>query len=848
MMSKSIGEILLPKPEARPRVYAYSIHDDAHAGLLKIGQTTRNVQQRVTEQLRTAAIKNYRIEYDGDAVREDGSIFSDHEVRAALVRKGFENPILEWVRCTLKDVKTVLTELRTGQRISGTHHETFGMRDEQVAAVDKTYDYLRSIWAEDKNASPRFLWNAKMRFGKTFTTYQLAKKLHAKRVLVVTFKPAVEDAWQTDLESHKDFDGWQYLSRATGGDPTLIDKEKPVVYFGSFQDLLGRDANGNIKPKNEWLHLINWDLVAFDEYHFGAWRETAKDLFSSDEDRIQKDEIQLDDAKGLKEKIADLNEPLGNETDFLPITSRAYLYLSGTPFKALASVEFIEEQIFNWTYTDEQRAKEAFTENNPNMRNPYAALPQMRLLTYQMPDELLAVASGGEFDEFDLNTFFEAVETGKSAKFKHKSDVQKWLDIIRGGHTPHTAELLKAGTRPPFPYSDVRLLPYLQHSFWFLPSVASCHAMANLLAERHNTFWHDYKVIVAAGASAGIGLEALPPVRNAIGNGFDNKSITLSCGKLTTGVTVAQWSSILMLRNLKSPETYFQAAFRVQSPWSIKNPNGDNPNEEEVLKPVCFVFDFAPTRALRQLSEYGIGLSPNEANPENAVKELVSFLPVLAYDGANMTQIDAGGILDIAMAGTSATLLARKWESALLVNVDNITLRRVLDNPEAMAAVERIEGWRALGDNVIETIINKVEKIKELKEKGKSGGLTPKEKKELSEEEKEYKSKRKLVQEKLIKFATRIPAFMYLTDFRENTLQDVITKLEPDLFLTVTGLTVKDFHLLVQLKVFNTEQMNQAVFAFRRYEDASLRYTGIESHEGLSHYGLFDTVVAIDKS
>ena len=328
----------------------------------------------------------------------------------------------------------------------------------------------------------------------------------------------------------------------------------------------------------------------------------------------------------------------------------------------------------------------------------------------------------------------------------------------------------------------MRLLPYLQHSFWFLPNVAACHAMANLLAEKHNTFWHDYEVVVAAGASAGIGLEALPPVRKAIGSGFETKTITLSCGKLTTGVTVPQWSSILMLRNLKSPETYFQAAFRVQSPWSIKNPNGDNPNEEEILKPVCFVFDFAPTRALRQLSEYGIGLSPNEPNPENAVKDLVSFLPVLAYDGANMTQIDAGGILDIAMAGTSATLLARKWESALLVNVDNDTLRRILDNPEAMAAVERIEGWRALGDNIIETIINKSEKVKELKNKAKDKDLTEKQKKQLTEEEKEYKSKRKLVQEKLIKFATRIPAFMYLTDFRENTLQDVITKLEPDLF------------------------------------------------------------------
>ena len=333
-------------------------------------------------------------------------------------------------------------------------------------------------------------------------------------------------------------------------------------------------------------------------------------------------------------------------------------------------------------------------------------------------------------------------------------------------------------------------------------------------------------------------------MRKAIGSGFDSKSITLSCGKLTTGVTVAQWSSILMLRNLKSPETYFQAAFRVQSPWSIKNPNGDDPNAEEILKPACFVFDFAPTRALRQLSEYGIGLSPNEPNPENAVKELVSFLPVLAYDGANMTQIDAGGILDIAMAGTSATLLARKWESALLVNVDNDTLRRVLNDPDALAAVERIEGWRSLGDNIIETIINKSEKIKALKKKAQEGKLTEKEKKQLTEEEKEFKSKRKLVQEKLIKFATRIPAFMYLTDFRENTLQDVITKIEPDLFKIVTGLTVVDFHLLVRLKVFNTEQMNQAVFAFRRYEDASLRYTGIESHDGLSHYGLYDTVVA----
>jgi len=843
MNKPTIEEILPPRPVARPRIYAYSISDEAHAGLLKIGQTTRDVKLRVAEQLKTAAIRNFVIELNEPAERDNGSVFTDFEVRAALVRKGFQNGELEWVRCSVADVKTVIGELRTGQRVSGTQHQTFGMRREQQTAVNSTHYYYMSRWAEDMHAVPRFLWNAKMRFGKTFAAYQLAKKMGAKRVLVVTFKPAFEDAWQVDLESHKDFDGWQYMSRNSDSDPTKIDAKKPVVYFGSFQDLLGRDLTGQIKAQNKWLHKVKWDLVIFDEYHFGAWRETAKELFEGEDEAVAKKESKLEYNTGLAEVNDDLAILSEKDKAFLPIATRAYLYLSGTPFKALATGEFIEEQIFNWTYTDEQRAKADFALKHPDKWNPYGALPQMRLLTYQMPDELLAIANAGEFDEFDLNEFFTATGDGNKAKFKHKSDVQKWLDIIRGQYLPRAIEGLKSGGRPPFPYSDDRLRPYLQHSFWFMPNVAACHAMANLLAERYNTFWHEYDVVVAAGASAGIGVDALPPVRNAIGSGFDTKTITLSCGKLTTGVTVPQWSSILMLRNLKSPETYFQAAFRVQSPWSIKNPNGDDPNLEEVLKPACFVFDFAPTRALRQLSEYGIGLSPNEANPEKAVEELVSFLPVLAYDGANMTQIDAGGILDIAMSGTSATLLARKWESAMLVNVDNDTLRRVLENADAMAAVERIEGWRSLGDNVIQTIINKSERIKELKGKAKEGNLTTKEKKELTEEEREFKSKRKLVQEKLIKFATRIPAFMYLTDFRENTLQDVITKLEPNLFLTVTGLTVQDFHLLVRLKVFNTEQMNQAVFAFRRYEDASLRYTGINSHEGLTHYGLYDTVV-----
>ena len=303
MSKHTIEDILAPKPQARPRIYAYSIADEAHAGLLKVGQTTRDVKQRVAEQLKPAAIKNYRIELDEPAESDDGTIFSDHEVRAALVKKGFENTELEWMRCTLSDMKTVLTELRTGQMFTGTHHQTFPTRREQAEAVNVTHAYFHSRWAEDMHAVPRFLWNAKMRFGKTFTTYQLAKKLGAKRVLVVTFKPAVEDAWQTDLEGHVDFDGWQYLSKSSGGDPTQIDGRKPVVYFGSFQDLLGRDAAGNIKPKNEWLHQVNWDLVVFDEYHFGAWRETAKELFEGEEEAVSKKEAKLEYAAGLAVRI-----------------------------------------------------------------------------------------------------------------------------------------------------------------------------------------------------------------------------------------------------------------------------------------------------------------------------------------------------------------------------------------------------------------------------------------------------------------------------------------------------------------------------------------------------------------
>ena len=518
------------------------------------------------------------------------------------------------------------------------------------------------------------------------------------------------------------------------------------------------------------------------------------------------------------------------------------MYLSGTPFRALNSGEFIEEQVYNWTYSDEQRAKKAWQGED----NPYLSLPRMVMLTYQLPEDIREVALKGEFNEFDLGQFFEAKGTGENAKFKYENEVQKWLDLIRGALRSTTIDNLKLGAeKPPMPFGDSRLLGSLLHTLWFLPSVSSCYAMRNLLAQKQNQFYHEYQVIVAAGNEAGMGADAIIPVRKAMGEPLNSKTITLSCGKLTTGVSVAPWTGIFMLRNLNSPETYFQAAFRVQTPWVLRGHNPNDPNNECIVKEDCYVFDFAPDRALKQLADYCVRLNTDDKNPEQKVAEFIQFLPVLAYDGSSMRSIDAAGILDMAMSGTTATLLARRWESALLVNVDNETLNKLRHNEEAMNALMSIEGFRSLNQD-IETIINKSESVKTTKKTANDRELTPDEKKTLSDDEKKEKSLRKQVQEKLIKFATRIPIFMYLTDNREYSLKDVITQLEPELFYKVTGLTQKDFSLLVSLNLFNSGQMNDAVYKFKRYEDASLTYSGLIKHQE-SRIGLYDTTISIQE-
>ena len=807
-------------PSIQPKVYAYEDNGPQYRGMLRIGFTNYDVSKVVAQQYPTARPGGipYRIVFTESAMRKDGTSFSAVEIQQYLEKHGFTRYNSDWFKCSVKDIRVAWLAIKDNTDTETVQTYGFGMRPEQEDAVNKTIAYFRSADEEPGTHIPKFLWNAKMRFGKTFATYELAKRMGLMRILVLTFKPAVQSAWRTDLLTHKDFTGWQFIAQPNDSRMPSIDsqykaadKNKPIVCFGSFQDFMGLDrATGGIKSKNEWVHTSNWDLVVFDEYHFGAWKDSAKKLFESEDE----DDFEPED-------IANYDRANACDESFLPITTRYYLYLSGTPFRALNSGEFIEEQIYNWTYTDEQRAKDNWIGDD----NPYSSLPRMVMMTYKIPDEIQNVALNESSGEFDLNILFKATGEREKASFIHAEAVQKWLNMIQGKDNNSELE-----NRPPMPFSDAKLLKILTHTIWFLPSIAACYAMRNQLRKKENGFFNNYAINVCAGIEAGIGQSALTPVEDSMGNPLISKTITLTCGKLTTGVTVRPWSAIFMLRSTKSPETYFQSAFRVQSPWTV---------DGNIMKKNCYVFDFSLGRALKQIADYGCRLNVDAAvSPEQKVKEFISFLPVLAYDGNGMRAISAEDILDYAMSGTSATLLARRWESPLLVNVDNDTLKRLLANTQALNALMSIEGFRNLNQD-LELIISKSEKIKKVKQ---TGSKSLREKKEITTEEKECKSLRKQVQEKLIKFATRIPLFMYLTDYREETLVDVIMQLEPDLFKRVTGLKTEDFKLLISLNVFNGNLMNDAIYKFKRYEDASLIYTGINKHLG-EKIGLFNMAI-----
>lgn len=771
---------------------------------IKIGQTQNAGIERVRQQAGTAfpGLEGVTILFHSEpASRPDGTEFSDHDVHRVLKNAGIVGAGGEWFETTLDEVRGAIVALQHHVPFSPTRIQTFEPRPEQRQAVEKTASFFRS----NEHGSPKFLWNAKMRFGKTFTTYQLAREMGWTKVLILTYKPAVRSAWRDDLLNHIDFVDWQYVDRDTPAldADAMIDNDRPTAWFASFQDVIGRDTEGNPKLRNETLHIVEWDCIVIDEFHFGAFTVAAREVYDP-QDKAEAAIAQL--FTRATDESSENDADVIIEPDF-GLTTQYHLHLSGTPFKAITNGDYDDSEVFNWTYIDEQRAKRDW---DPSAEpNPYAELPQMKMFTYAMGSAAGDWATDGELDGFDLNTYFKAKRDGDDYSFEKPDYVASFLDLIRGKKAL-PEQMLDDAASAPFPYESVEFKDAVRHSVWYLNDVASCEAMAKLL--RADPFFSTYEVYVAAGTKAKIGAAALEPLQKAIrhaGESGKSGSITLSCGKLMTGVTVPEWASIFMLRSLKAPESYFQAAFRVQSPWKV---------DKSIKKHVAYVFEFDPNRALSLVALYGTELANNspdrQATQRSVLGELINFLPIFAIDGGRMESLTVDAILDWAHGGISANSLARRWKSVDLYNLNGVTMGKLLADEVLLAELAQIEDFRTIREEA-QKIVTNSEKLKGVKRANGSSGEQRPFKKEIAQQ-------RKNIREKLKKVSAKVLIFMYLTDFREERLTDVIESLDTELFLRSTGLSLPSYRRLTEMGVIDVGNMTDAIQKFRYFEEKSV--------------------------
>lgn len=821
------------------KLYAFTLTHLKDTGLIKVGETLQETsKKRILQEIKTASpINDLEILLGGEgdevfAQRNDGTWFRDKDVHKVLTNSGFKQPEktletgTEWFYCTLDDIKQAIAAVREGRSTCIPRIETFKMREEQARAVKETSTFFKAH-INSKELPPHYLWNAKMRFGKTFTTYQLAKEMGWKRVLVLTFKPAVKNSWAMDIASHVDFDGWEFVS--TGGtefneisDPN---REKTIVGFYSFQYLMKHKSDKKTKD----IFTENWDCIVIDEYHYGAWRQGAMDFYKkapkTNEEKIIASVITED-----KEISTENGEKLADYSAAHQIfNSKSFLYLSGTPFRALATGEFGTE-VFNWTYTDEQKAKDEWVQKHPQELNPYASLPKMKLLTFNMANMVKAKVQESE-KEFDLAAFFEAEGEEDNAKFRNEKAVLAWLATLFGqplslDNYDETIEHEK------FPFEFGNALK-LNHTLWFFQTVASCFAMKNLLErlKTNNQAFNDFKIICCAGNECGVGVDALAYVQNKLGQNTEiSKSITLTCGKLTTGVTVHEWSGILMLRNCSAPETYFQAAFRIQSPWVTKDTDG----VKHIEKDECIIFDFAPNRALRMVVDYSYNLdSREEISSVKKITDFTNFLPVIGFNGGSLTAIDAGTIFNQISGSISIQGVLDQWNQPRLVHTDYNSLLKIQNNKELLSVLDNLsyankKNNKASSD-IVSAIINATENISSTKKKKVLGEKkTPKELSDEKREEKRRLENLEILRKRLRKLIETLRTFLYLTDVREDKYLDIANSEEKELFEKVTHIPLESFKQLADMGIIDKAEMSKIINVFKLKEDSSLYYTGID--------------------
>lgn len=644
------GKVKSTRP-ALPQIYAYTTPEiRRHDGWTKIGYTEQDVNVRIAQQTHTADVIA-KLEWHGNATYEDtGEVFHDTDFHAYLRHLGInDQPGTEWFEINPPNAKGRFHEFRENHGIlDGLGASDYELRAEQEAAISKTLDYFQL------HEQGEFLWNAKPRFGKTLATYDLCKRLptsgkdgKAKRILVVTNRPAIANSWYDDYVKFVGTDsGWRFISSvdALAGKPYCISHDEYLhlagkgklpnsIEFISLQDLKGSIEFGGHYDKLKYVAEYEYDLLVIDEAHEGV------DTYKTD-------------------------------VAFDHIKRRNTLHLSGTPFKAIANDKFPENAIYNWTYADEQQAKRDW--NDPELRNPYENLPKLNMFTYQMSDIIEnEVAKGVQIDgeqteyAFDLNEFFET----KDGRFVHYDDVKRFLDALT--------------TQKKYPFSTPELRDELRHTFWMLNRVDSARALAKML--RQHEVFKDYEIILAAGDGKIDDDEenekSFDKVRNAIakaekgGEGVKTKTITLSVGQLTTGVTVPEWTGVLMLSNMKSPALYVQAAFRAQNPC-LFNRNGKYQRKEN-----AYVFDFDPARSLTVFEEYAndlysgttCGGGDTDSRKQN-VRRLLNFFPVIGEDeDGEMVDLDAEQVLSIPRKIHSREVVRRGFMCDFLFqNISNI--------------------------------------------------------------------------------------------------------------------------------------------------------------------------------
>jgi len=627
-----------------PQIYAYTLPTEKEdLGWIKIGYTERkNVDDRIKEQTHTAAIclKYSKLWSEPAKFNKIEGWFKDTQFHSYLRRykRVIQRHGTEWFYYDGNPQKSHqdFLDFRNDQKSQVKEELTYQLRPEQSEAVKQTLAYALT------HPNSEFLWNAKPRFGKTLATYDLARKLKTKTVLVVTNRPAVANSWFDDFEK---FIAWQtnyafvstndtlkkrpVLTRNEFNDQLLNGSKKDrMIAFISLQDLKGAISFGGGYDKLKWVKDLHWDLLVIDESHEGV------DTFKTD--------IAFNNIK----------------RDFT-------LNLSGTPFKAVASGKFKQEQIYNWTYADEQQAKANW--HDPEKNNPYEKLPKLNLFSYQMSsmitDEINqgAQINGDNIDyAFDLNEFFSTKENGR---FIHENDIKKWLDTLTQNEK--------------YPFSTKELRNELKHTFWLLNRVASAKALEKLLRE-HPVF-KNYEIILAAGDGQSIdddqtiNEKSLDRVKRAIKN--HDRTITLSVGQLTTGVTIPEWTAVLVLSNLKSPSQYMQAAFRAQNPWEHMV------NGQIYQKENAYVFDFAPERTLIIYDEFANDLSKRTSNGNGTtkdrkknIKKLLNFFPVIAEDKqGKMVELDVSQVLTIPRTIKAQEVVRRGFMSNLLfTNISGI--------------------------------------------------------------------------------------------------------------------------------------------------------------------------------